>query len=102
MRAGRYKPGVVRLVLDLKTEVKPQIFMLKPVGEYGYRLVLDVYPLTPVDPLMALLQKPEAKFEAEAPATAAAPPAAPGSAEPGPVPRRRTRPRRTSRWWRVW
>src|SRR5665647_136710 len=32
MRAGRYKPGVVRLVLDLKTEVKAQIFMLKPVG----------------------------------------------------------------------
>jgi N-acetylmuramoyl-L-alanine amidase len=61
MRAGRYKPGVVRLVLDLKTEVQPQIFMLKPVGEYGHRLVLDVYPLAPVDPLMALLQKPEYK-----------------------------------------
>jgi len=59
MRAGRYKPGVVRLVLDLKTEVQPQIFTLKPVGEYGHRLVLDVYPLAPVDPLMALLEKPE-------------------------------------------
>jgi N-acetylmuramoyl-L-alanine amidase len=59
MRAGRYKPGVVRLVLDLKTEVKPQIFLLKPVGEYGHRLVLDVYPPVPADPLMALLQKPE-------------------------------------------
>ena len=61
MRAGRYKPGVVRLVLDLKTEVRPQIFMLKPVGEYGHRLVLDVYPLVPIDPLMALLQKTESK-----------------------------------------
>ncbi len=61
MRAGRYKPGVVRVVLDLKTEVKPQIFMLKPVGEYGHRLVLDIYPLAPVDPLMALLQKSEVK-----------------------------------------
>ncbi|MBK5103278.1 MAG: N-acetylmuramoyl-L-alanine amidase [Burkholderiales bacterium] len=59
MRAGRYKPGVVRLVLDLKTEVQPQIFTLKPIGEYGHRLVLDVYPLAPVDPLMALLEKPE-------------------------------------------
>ncbi|MBE0622898.1 MAG: N-acetylmuramoyl-L-alanine amidase [Burkholderiales bacterium] len=59
MRAGRYKPGVVRVVLDLKTEVRPQIFTLKPVGEYGHRLVLDVYPLTPVDPLMALVQKSE-------------------------------------------
>ena len=68
MRAGRYKPGVVRLVLDLKTEVKPQVFMLKPVGEYGHRLVLDVYPLAPVDPLMALLQKKELKVEDAAPA----------------------------------
>ena len=62
MRAGRYKPGVVRVVLDLKTEVQPQIFTLKPVGEYGHRLVLDVYPLAPIDPLMALLQKPELKI----------------------------------------
>lgn len=77
MRAGRYKPGVVRLVFDLKTEVKPQIFLLKPVGEYGHRLVLDVYPLVPVDPLMALLQKPEVKAEAPEPAPAAAP--APGA-----------------------
>jgi N-acetylmuramoyl-L-alanine amidase len=63
MRAGRYKPGVVRLVLDLKTGIKPQIFLLKPVGEYGHRLVLDVYPLVPADPLMALLQKPEMNAE---------------------------------------
>ena len=63
MRAGRYKPGVVRLVLDLKSEVKPQIFLLKPVGEYGHRLVLDVYPAVALDPLMALLLKTETKFE---------------------------------------
>ncbi len=75
MRAGRYKPGVVRVVLDLKTEVKPQIFILQPVGDYGYRLVLDVYPLVPIDPLMALLQKPEVKAEMGAPAADAAAPA---------------------------
>lgn len=59
LRVGRFKPGVVRLVLDLKTEVKPQFFVLKPVAEYGYRLVLDVYPAHPVDPLMALLKQPK-------------------------------------------
>lgn len=59
VRVGRFKPGVVRLVLDLKTEVKPQLFVLKPVAEYGYRLVLDVYPAHPVDPLMALLESPK-------------------------------------------
>lgn len=56
LRAGRYKPGVVRLVMELKAKVSPQVFEVKPVGEYGHRLVLDVYPLTPVDPLMALLK----------------------------------------------
>ena len=59
VRVGRFKPGVVRLVLDLKSEAKPQLFVLKPVGEYGYRLVLDVYPARPIDPLMALLEQPK-------------------------------------------
>jgi N-acetylmuramoyl-L-alanine amidase len=57
IRAGRNKPGVVRLVIELKGEVKPQVFSLKPVGEYGHRLVLDIYPVEPIDPLMALLEK---------------------------------------------
>ncbi|MBK1680044.1 N-acetylmuramoyl-L-alanine amidase [Rhodocyclus tenuis] len=55
LRAGRFKPGVVRLVMELKNEVRPQVFVLPPVGEYGYRLVLDVYPATPPDPLLSLL-----------------------------------------------
>jgi len=62
LRVGRFKPGVVRVVLDLKTEVKPQIFTLAPIGEYGHRLVLDIYPIEPLDPLLALLQKPELKM----------------------------------------
>ena len=55
IRAGRNKPGVVRLVIELKTDVRPQVFALNPIGEYGHRLVLDLYPLVPIDPLMALL-----------------------------------------------
>lgn len=57
LRAGRFKPGVVRLVMELKNEVKPQVFVLPPVGEYGHRLVLDVYPLEAPDPLLQLLEK---------------------------------------------
>ena len=57
IRAGRNKPGVVRLVIELKGEVKPQVFSLAPVGEYGHRLVLDLYPAEPIDSLMALLEK---------------------------------------------
>lgn len=56
LRAGRFKPGVVRLVMELKTKVTPQVFTLAPVGEYGHRLVLDVYPINPPDPMMALLE----------------------------------------------
>jgi len=67
VRVGRFKPGVVRLVLDLKSEAKPQLFSLKPVGAYGYRLVLDVYPAVAVDPLMALAQLSESKLAASEP-----------------------------------
>ena len=62
LRAGRYKPGVVRLVMELKNKVKPQVFVLPPVGEYGHRLVLDVYPLEPLDPLLMLLERKETMF----------------------------------------
>ena len=57
VRTGQFKRDVVRLVLDLKTGVKPQLFSLNPVAEYGYRLVLDIYLAVPVDPLLALLAK---------------------------------------------
>ena len=60
IRVGLNRPGVMRLVLDLKSEVKPQLFALSPVAEYGHRLVLDLYPMQPIDPLMALLEGREA------------------------------------------
>jgi len=57
VRAGQFKQRVVRLVFDLKQEINPQLFALKPVGEYGHRLVLDLYPVNPPDPLLALMDK---------------------------------------------
>ncbi len=81
VRVGRFKPGVVRLVFDLKARVKPEVFALKPVAEYGHRLVLDVYPLEPPDPLLAFLKNREAPA-AETPAavTPAVPEAVPPQA----------------------
>ncbi|QIY80093.1 N-acetylmuramoyl-L-alanine amidase [Chromobacterium violaceum] len=57
-RAGQFDPDTVRLVLDLKTDVKPQAFTLAPVAEYQHRLVVDLYPASGQqdDPLLALLQ----------------------------------------------
>ena len=57
IRFGQKSPGAVRLVIDLKMETKPQLFALKPVAEFGHRVVLDLYPVTPIDPLMALLEE---------------------------------------------
>ena len=73
IRVAQFRPGVVRIVLDLKTQIHPQLFGLSPVGEYGHRVVLDLYPLTPPDPLMALLQEVERADRARASAPEPAP-----------------------------
>ncbi len=44
IRAGLNRPGVMRVVVDLKQPVKPSIFQLPPAGQYGHRLVVDLYP----------------------------------------------------------
>src|SRR5439155_16675929 len=59
LRVARNRPGVIRVVLDLKSDVKPQLFTLPPIAEYGHRLVLDIYPAVPLDPLAALIEQTE-------------------------------------------
>lgn len=66
VRVGQYQPKIVRLVFDLKEEIKPQLFTLEPVGDYQNRLVFDLYPKTPPDPLMEFLQKNARKDEEDA------------------------------------
>ena len=56
IRVGQNSPTVVRLVIDLKQKAVPQVFSLKPVASYKHRLVFDLYPAIPVDPLEALIQ----------------------------------------------
>jgi N-acetylmuramoyl-L-alanine amidase len=57
IRVGQFQPTVVRLVFDLKEAVKPQLFSLDPVAEYQYRLIFDLYPTNPPDPLMQLVKE---------------------------------------------
>jgi len=58
VRIGQNRPGVVRMVFDLKAEIQPQVFALSPVGEYRHRLVFDLYPAHPVDLIAELLKRP--------------------------------------------
>ena len=59
VRVGQYANKTVRLVLDLRQMVKPQVFNLLPVKtgntNYQHRLVLDLYPSELADPLEALI-----------------------------------------------
>lgn len=59
VRVGQYANKTVRLVLDLRQMVKPQVFNLLPVKtgntQYQHRLVLDLYPSDVADPLEALI-----------------------------------------------
>ena len=55
IRVAQNAPGVVRLVLDLKQTVAPQVFTLPPVAAYQHRLVFDLYPTQVADPLAALI-----------------------------------------------
>ena len=55
IRVGQNAPGVVRLVIDLKQPMLPQVFTLQPVAAYQHRLVFDLYPTRVVDPLEALI-----------------------------------------------
>jgi N-acetylmuramoyl-L-alanine amidase len=57
VRVAQNRARVVRLVFDLKVPVSPQVFALAPNGVYRHRLVLDLYPKTPIDPLAALIEQ---------------------------------------------
>lgn len=61
-RVGQFDKDTVRLVLELKQNINPNLFTLKPVAEFRNRLVIDLYPAVSSvsnddDPLLALLKE---------------------------------------------
>jgi N-acetylmuramoyl-L-alanine amidase len=60
VRVGQNQPRVVRMVIDLKQPVVPQVFTLQPVAAYAHRLVFDLVPTVERDPLLALIREKEA------------------------------------------
>lgn len=92
IRVGQHAPRVVRLVVDLKRPINPQVFQLSPVAAFQHRLVLDLYPVQARDPLDELIAQrlrelndpatpPAATPSDRAPAPAA-PPDAPSPPDP--------------------
>ncbi|RJG02113.1 N-acetylmuramoyl-L-alanine amidase [Noviherbaspirillum sedimenti] len=61
VRVGQNRPNVVRLVFDLKAAIDPQVFTLAPVGDYQHRLVFDLYPVNPPDPIEVLIAQSQAR-----------------------------------------
>jgi N-acetylmuramoyl-L-alanine amidase len=59
VRVGQNQPRVVRLVVDLKQAVAPELFTLAPVAAYQHRLVFDLRPVRERDPLLELIRDKE-------------------------------------------
>ena len=81
VRVGQNRPNVVRLVFDLKEEIRPQVFTLAPVGAYQHRLIFDLYPIRPADPIAAMIEKGDWSRDPDAPVgvTTVVPPALPAT-----------------------
>lgn len=78
IRVGQNTPGVVRMVIDLKQPIAPQVFTLPPVAAYQFRLVFDLYPTQIADPLEALIAERLADRQSQAaPSNTAAEPVDP-------------------------
>ena len=85
IRVGQNMPGVVRLVIDLKQPIAPQVFTLPPVAAYQHRLVFDLYPTQKPDPLEALIAErltDKQSQNADAAPVSPASPATPAVADP--------------------
>jgi N-acetylmuramoyl-L-alanine amidase len=81
VRVGQNRPNVVRLVFDLKEEVKPQVFTLAPIAGYHHRLIFDLYPVKAVDPLASMIAKEN--WSTDAPPATPAPAVQPGETTVG-------------------
>ncbi len=74
VRVGRFRPGILRVVIDLKVDAQPKSTQQKPEGRAApHRMLLELLPRERKDAVMALL-------ESKAPLVA--PPGAPAMPEP--------------------
>jgi N-acetylmuramoyl-L-alanine amidase len=72
IRVGQYQASTVRIVFDLKQDIRPEVFSLPAIAQYQHRLVIDLYPGTEEDPLLSFLASLD-KERAATPSAARAP-----------------------------
>ena len=82
LRVAQHKPNLVRLVVDMKKSISPQVFTLPPVAAYQHRLVFDLYPTQATDPLAELIAQRMADEGARAATLPPAEPTTPGQPAP--------------------
>ena len=89
VRVAQYQAKTVRIVFDLKQEIRPEVFSLPAIAQYQNRLVIDLFSAVDDDPLMRFLASYEKSQQATPPSVARAPslsdpdaPAAPRDRKP--------------------
>ncbi len=64
LRVGLNRPNVTRLVIELKTAARVEVFPLKPAGDYAHRVVIDLKgdarlePVLPAGPVATPIPAP--------------------------------------------
>lgn len=87
IRTGNPQANILRIVLDLKQQVNPRTFVLKPNDVYGHRLVIDLYGKSKARSVTT----PAATAPAPRPYSIIAIDAGHGGEDPGAIGRGRTR-----------
>ena len=88
IRSAARDSGELRVVLDLKTKVRPRSFILQPDGESGFRLVIDLH-VTNLDPTPIITSQQERRKQKKEMIIAIDP--GHGGRDPGAIGRKGTR-----------
>lgn len=59
IRPGQFKPNVLRIVFDLKDDVKADVNYAKPVAQFGHRIIIDMEP-TNADTMRRVIEQADA------------------------------------------
>lgn len=70
IRAGQFKPDVLRIVFELRSDVSASVHYAKPVENFGHRIILDLSP-TNADVMKKLIDASDRDFNKAASKTTA-------------------------------